>query len=110
MSITVDIEELPAVLGELDRAAFVCTAGRTGGPKVVHALLDVSAVGLTATVGRGTVANVGDGAAVTLVIPGSTPHEMSLLIDADAEPDGDTGLVLHPSAAVWHRSAHGAEQ
>lgn len=110
MSVKVDIDELPAVLGELDPAAFVCTAAGTGGPKVVHALLDVTADGLRVVVGRGTVDNARAGAAVTVVIPGATPHDMSLLVDADAEVVDETTLVLRPSTAVWHRSAHGASR
>ena len=111
VSITVDIEDLPGVLDGLDPAAYVCTAGAEGGPKVVHAVLTVTDDGsLRATVGRGTVANVRGGSGVTLVVPGADAHEMSLLVDAAGEPDGDTALKLRPSAAVWHRSAHRVEQ
>ncbi|MGI9601724.1 MAG: hypothetical protein ACR2QE_07560 [Acidimicrobiales bacterium] len=112
MSIAVDLSELDEVVADLDPAAFVCTAGPDLATKVMHVLVDRDAAGWSARVGRGTVVNVEAGAAVTLVFPGATPDAMSLLVDADAEvvPGEQPTVALRPTAAVWHRSAHGVQR
>ena len=110
MSIAVEVADLPEVLAPLDPAAFVCTCAPGARPKIVHALITAAEGRLTAAVGRGTVSNVVDGSPVTLVFPGATSNDMSLLVDAEAESvtDDDTALSMRPTGAVWHRSAHGA--
>lgn len=106
MSVRVELADLAGVLADIDRPAFVCTVGADGGPKVVHAFVVVDGDRLRSTVGRGTVANVKAGSAVTLVFAGSGT-ERSLLVDAAGTPgDGDDVITLTPTGAVWHRSAH----
>lgn len=59
---------------------------------------------LVATVGRGTAANATARPNVTLLFPGPTGGDFSLIVDGDAKVDGDQ-LVIAPSWAVLHRPA-----
>ena len=108
VSIVVELADLASVLAGMDPGAFLCTASATD-VKAMHVLIEEEGGRLTATVGGGTVANVVAGSSVTLVFPGSGPHDRSLLVDARAvvRPGDPPVLEMTPTAAVWHRSAHG---
>lgn len=61
---------------------------------------------LVATVGKGTAANATARPNVTLLFPGATGEQFSLIVDGDASVDGDT-LSVVPTWAVLHRPALG---
>lgn len=59
---------------------------------------------LVATVGRGTAANAVARPNVTLLFPGPTGEDFSLIVDGDATVDDDQ-LAVTPTWAVLHRPA-----
>jgi hypothetical protein len=59
---------------------------------------------LVATVGRGTAANATTRPNVTMLFPGATGQDLSLIVDGDAEVDGDR-IRVTPTWAVLHRPA-----
>lgn len=59
---------------------------------------------LVATVGRGTAANAVARPNVTLLFPGPTGEDFSLIVDGDATLDGDQ-IAVTPTWAVLHRPA-----
>ena len=61
---------------------------------------------LVATVGTGTGRNATARPGVTMVFPGTTGRDFSLLVDGDATLDGDR-LSIVPTWAVLHRPALG---
>jgi hypothetical protein len=103
MSVLVEIADLPERLREFDRGYLLTS--RDGLVKVVsvRALPEEGGLRVPAP-GRGSVANVGDNAAVTLLFPPRTDPGMTLLVDGSAVADGDD-VVVTPSAAVLHKPA-----
>lgn len=102
MSIPVDVADLASTLAGFGTGYLLTT--REGRVKVVSvAPRLVDGVLLVAAPGRGSVANVADEPAVTLLWPPVEPGGMSLLVDASAEVRGDDVLVT-PASAVLHRS------
>lgn len=59
---------------------------------------------LSATIGPGTAANARARSKVTMLFPGQTGEEFTLIVDGDATVDGDQ-LMLVPTWAVLHRPA-----
>jgi hypothetical protein len=62
---------------------------------------------LMATVGKGTAANAVARPNVTMLFPGASGNDFSLIVDGDAAVDGDV-LAVRPTWAVLHRPALGA--
>lgn len=61
---------------------------------------------LVTTVGKGTAANAVARPTVTMLFPGATGKDFSLIVDGDAIIDGDR-LTVAPTWAVLHRPALG---
>ena len=104
MSIPVDIADLNTALADFG-AGYLLTAGAGGRvkaitvePRVVEGRMVVSGPG------RGSVANVGANALVTLLFPPLVQRGYTLLVDGEASVDGDD-VVVTPSGAVLHRPA-----
>lgn len=62
-----------------------------------------------ATVGRGTASNATSRPNVTLLFPGNSGQEYSLIVDGDATVDGDR-MSVRPTWAVLHRPALGPDE
>ena len=102
MSIAVSLDDLPGKLAEYPWCYLV-----TNGEERPHVLaVKPTAVssGLRCETGHSSRANVARNPLVVMVFP---PHEadgLSLLVDGQAEVNGD-GIVVSPTWAVLHRSA-----
>jgi hypothetical protein len=107
MSIPVEVGDLGKALEGFGAGYLLTSAeGRvkvvTVDPSVDHGLVRVEVPG------RGTLANLADNPAVTLVFPPLEQRGYTLLVDGTAEVDGDDVRVT-PSSAVLHRPAAHAD-
>lgn len=100
MSVVVELADLPQRLTEYDRGYLLtCRDGLVKAVSVRAMAADGSL--RVPTPGRGSVANVGANAQVTLLFPPIENPGMTLLIDGTATVEGDdvvvtaTGAVLH---------------
>lgn len=108
MSIPVDVADLAQAL-EGFGAGYLLTVSAQGlvkavtvEPEVVDGALVVSGPG------RGSIANIGVNAAVTVLFPPREPRGFTLLVDGTAEVAQDTVRVT-PAGAVLHRPASHAD-
>ena len=103
MSIPVAIADLAKALEDFGAGYLLTTAG--GVVKVVTVEPTVvDGVVLVAGPGKGTVANLADNAAVTLVFPPALPKGFTLLVDGRGALAGDD-VRITPTGAVLHRPA-----
>ena len=107
MSIAVPLDELGTTLEGFGWGYLVTVRddGRAQTLAVPTTLVDGA---LTATVGKGTAANLVARPNVTLVFPGATGEAFSLIVDGDATVSGDQVSVV-PTWAVLHRPALGRD-
>ena len=103
MSIAVPLVELAERLAQHPWGYLVTVRddGRAQSLAVPTQLVDGS---LVATVGRGTAGNAAARPGVTMVFPGASGEDMSLIVDGDARVDGDR-IAVTPTWAVLHRPA-----
>jgi hypothetical protein len=107
MSIPVEVADLARSLQDFG-AGYLLT-NRAGAVKVVTVEPTVTdGVVLVEGPGKGTVANLAENAAVTLVFPPREPRGFTLLVDGTAEVAGDD-VRITPATAVLHRPASHAE-
>lgn len=103
MSIAVPLEELAAKLAGFPWGYLVTV--RDDGRAQSLAVPSVLEGGkLVATVGRRTAENAVARPAVTLMFPGPSGADYSLIVDGDARVDGDR-VEITPTWAVMHRPA-----
>lgn len=107
MSIAVPLDELEARLADFPWGYLVTVRddGRAQSLAVPTQYVDGA---LIATVGARAAANAVARPNVTLLFPGATGQELSLIVDGDAAVAGDT-IHISPTWAVLHRPALGAE-
>ena len=102
MSIPVDPADLERALEDFG-AGYLMTTSPGGRVKVVTVEPTVADGGLRVVrPGKGTVANLADNAAVTVVFPPREPKGFSLLVDGTAAVDGED-VTVSPATAVLHR-------
>ena len=103
MSIAVPLDELAQRLGGYPWGYLVTVRddGRAQSLAVPTTYVDGS---FFAAVGRGTAANATTRPNVTLLFPGPTGEDFSLIVDGDASVDGGNIRVV-PTWAVLHRPA-----
>lgn len=103
MSIEVPLDELAERLRSYPWGYLVTVRddGRAQSLAVPTRLMEGA---LVATVGRGTASNATARPNITLLFPGSTGEDFSLIVDGDAEVDGDQ-ITVTPAWAVLHRPA-----
>ena len=107
MSIAVDVADLARALQGF-RAGYLLTT-KGGNVKVVTVEPTVTdGVVLVESPGRGTLANLADNPALTLVFPPLESKGFTLLVDGTAEVSGDDVRVT-PTGAVLHRPASHAD-
>ncbi len=104
MSIPVDVADLNTALADFG-AGYLLTVGDGGRvkavtvePRMVDGRMVVSGPG------RGSVANVGSGAPVTVLFPPLRQRGYTLLVDGEASVAGKDVVVV-PTGAVLHRPA-----
>lgn len=106
MSIPVDVEELATTLEDFG-PGYLLTVSNAGRIKVVTVEPDVSGAVLVVTgPGRGSLANVGENPAVTLVFPPREARGFTLLVDGTARASGEDVTVTAGSAVLHRPSAH----
>lgn len=104
MSIPVEIADLNTALADFG-AGYLLSVGSGGRvkavtvePRIVEGRMVVAGPG------RGSLANVGVNAAVTVLFPPLAQRGYTLLVDGEAAVDGDDVHVT-PTGAVLHRPA-----
>lgn len=103
MSIPVPLDDLAARLVDFPWGYLVTVRddGRAQSLAVPTAMVDGA---LVTTVGRRTAENAVARPGVTMMFPGASGTEYSLIIDGDARVDGDL-VAITPTWAVMHRPA-----
>jgi hypothetical protein len=106
---------IPVQVGDLDKAledfgaGYLLTASRAGAVKAVTIEPSVEDGELLVVgPGRGSLANLGENPAVTLLFPPLEQRGYTLLVDGTADLDGDD-VRITPSGAVLHRPAAHAD-
>jgi hypothetical protein len=103
MSIPVEVADLAQALEDFG-AGYLLT-NRAGAVKVVTVEPTVTdGVVLVEGPGKGTVANLAENPAVTLVFPPREPRGFTLLVDGSGEVVGED-VRIAPATAVLHRPA-----
>jgi len=102
VSIAVALDELPGKLAEFPWC-YLVTSGEER-PHVLAVKPTAVATGLRCETGHSSRANVARNPLVVLMFPPSESDGLSLLVDGQAEVNGD-GIVVSPTWAVLHRSA-----
>ena len=104
MSIPVAIEDLAAATGEY-RWAYLLTVRDDLRPHIVAVTPTWDGGCLVVDVGRGTARNASARSSISLCYPPVDDGGYSLIVDGDAELEGESTLRLSPSGAVLHRPA-----
>jgi hypothetical protein len=108
MSIPVDIATLATALADFG-PGYLLTAGANGRVKAVTVEPSVvEGVLVVGGAGRGSSANIAANPAVTLLFPPPEPRGFTLLVDGNAELDGESARIT-PTSAVLHRPAAHAD-
>jgi hypothetical protein len=102
VSIPVALEDLPDKLAEYPWCYLVTTGEER--PHLLAVKPSVVKDGLRFETGHSSRANVVRNSLVVLMFPPAAPDGMSLIVDGEAEVNGD-GVVVRPTWAVLHRSA-----
>ena len=106
MSIPVAIPDLAAAITEYG-FAYLLTVRDDLRAHIVAVTPAWEGERLVMDVGGGTARNATSRPAVSLCYPPVQEGGYSLIIDGDAEVDGDSGLSFTPTGAVLHRPAVG---
>lgn len=101
MSIPVEIGDLATALADFGPGYLMTTTGGAVKVVTVDPLLADGALTITRP-GKGTVRNLAENAAVTLVFPPAERRGFSLLIDGSGTVEGEDVRVV-PATAVLHR-------
>jgi hypothetical protein len=107
MSIAVSLDDLAGVLAD-HPWGYLVTVRDDGRAQTLAIPTVFDGGSLTATVGKGTAANLVVRPNVTLVFPGTDGEAMSLIVDGDATVTGDR-VEVRPTWAVLHRPALGRD-
>ncbi len=102
MSIAVALEEISGKLAEYPWC-YLVTSGEER-PHLIAVKPSIVEEGLRCETGHSSRANVVRNPMVVLMFPPPQPDGFSLLVDGQAEVNGD-GVVVRPTWAVLHRSA-----
>ena len=102
MSIAVALEELPDKLSEYPWC-YLVTSGEER-PHLLAVKPSLGKSGLRCETGHSSRANVVRNPLVVLMFPPAQADGLSLIVDGEAEVNGD-GVIVTPTWAVLHRSA-----
>ncbi|MGE3812553.1 MAG: pyridoxamine 5'-phosphate oxidase family protein [Candidatus Nanopelagicales bacterium] len=103
MSIPVPLDDLAAKLEDFPWGYLVTVRDDGRAQSLAVPTQYVDGV-LVASVGRRTAENAVARPAVTLMFPGATGADYSLIVDGDAHVEGDR-IAITPTWAVMHRPA-----
>jgi len=102
VSIAVALDEIPEKLADY-RWCYLVTSGDER-PHALAVKPTVVETGLRCETGHSSRANVARNPLVVMIFPAQQADGMTLLVDGEAEVNGD-GIVVKPTWAVLHRSA-----
>ncbi len=113
MSVPVDLDRLPDEIAGRGGTGYLLTGGDDHRPHVTHVVVEHAGGRLRVPAGRRSAANALAHPAVSLLFPptAASPDAMSLIVDGDAEVEGEPGggygarVVVRPTFAVFHRPA-----
>jgi hypothetical protein len=105
VSIAVDLAALEAEMGKAGPLALLVTVGEDRTPHVVSVRPALDGGSFRLPAGRTSRANAATSPSVTLVWPGDRDAEYALIVDGDADADGDEAITVSPTSAVLHRKA-----
>jgi hypothetical protein len=108
MSIAVPLDELAERLAAYPWG-YLMTVRDDGRAQCLAVPTELVDGALVATVGRRTAENAVARPGVTVIFPGATGEEFSLVVDGDAAVDGDR-IAVTPTWAVLHRPALGSRE
>ncbi|MDN5745946.1 MAG: pyridoxamine 5'-phosphate oxidase [Nocardioidaceae bacterium] len=107
MSIPVALADLVRALTDFDSGYLLTTSSPAVKVVTVDPILDQAGTLRCVGPGGGTVRNLAENPALTVVFPPRERHGYSLLVDGTGEVDGED-VVVTPATAVLHRPAsHG---
>ena len=101
MSIPVELPDLATALQDFGAGYLMTTTGGTVKVVTVEPVVQ-DGVLLVRRPGKGTVRNLAENAAATLIFPPREPKGFTLLVDGTGEVEGDDVRVT-PASAVLHR-------
>jgi hypothetical protein len=107
MSIAVPLDEIESKLVDYPWG-FLVTVRDDGRPQSLAVPTQMIDGVLVATIGQRAAHNATARPNVTLLFPGPTGRDLSLIVDGDALVDGDR-IEVTPTWAVLHRPALGAD-
>ena len=108
MSIPVDPADLVTALADFDSGYLLTTASPQVKVVTVDPTVAEDGALRVAGPGRGTLRNLAENPAVTVVFPPREKHGYTLLVDGEGRVDGED-VVVAPAAAVLHRPAAHAD-
>ncbi|WP_377321275.1 pyridoxamine 5'-phosphate oxidase family protein [Pimelobacter simplex] len=109
MSIPVAPADLRQALADFDSGYLLSTSSPQVKVVTVDPVADADGTLRISGPGRGTLRNVAENPAVTLVFPPRERHGYTLLVDGTAAVSGDSDVVVTATAAVLHRPAAHAD-
>ena len=101
MSIPVELPDLATALQDFGAGYLMTTTGGTVKVVTVEPVVQDGGL-LVRRPGKGTVRNLAENAAATLIFPPREPKGFTLLVDGTGEVEGDDVRVT-PASAVLHR-------
>ncbi|AIY18572.1 pyridoxamine 5'-phosphate oxidase [Pimelobacter simplex] len=109
MSIPVAPADLRQALADFDSGYLLSTSSPQVKVVTVDPVADADGTLRISGPGRGTLRNVAENPAVTLVFPPRERHGYTLLVDGTAAASGESDVVVTATAAVLHRPAAHAD-
>jgi hypothetical protein len=106
MSIAVPLDEIESTLADFPWG-YLVTVRDDGRPQSLAVPSQLVDGVLVATVGKRAAENATARPHVTMLFPGPTGSDLSLIVDGDARVDGDR-IEVTPTWAVLHRPAMGS--
>lgn len=104
MSIAVPLGELAERVAERG-PGYLLTTTTDSRPHVMHLRFAVEGAELRVDIGRSAARNIAAQPSVTLLWPPEEHGGYSLIVDATAVVDGESGAVITATGAVLHRPA-----
>ncbi|GAA1546912.1 pyridoxamine 5'-phosphate oxidase family protein [Nocardioides humi] len=109
MSIPVDPADLRQALADFGSGYLLTTSSPQVKVVTVDPVAGADGVLRVAGPGRGTLRNLAENPAVTLVFPPRERHGYTLLVDGTAVVERDSDVVVTAATAVLHRPAAHAD-
>jgi hypothetical protein len=109
MSIPVALHEIPDVITQYGRGAYLLSVGADGHPRALSVLVTLAGQRLAVSVGSRTAANIAQQPNVSLLWPTPHPGGLAIIIDGTAidqtaGTDGRVVIQIEPTNGVRHQT------